>query len=568
MLVVASASAGAVTLTSCGMGGGSTNYSLNAELQGPTGFSVSQSGSTLTGGTNPQSGIGIALNLQGTFYAPVTYQITGGGGCGGAFPFCSFTQTTPGAVIPTISNVTPPIYDSGTLSVEINHVTASYTYGPTDNPTTIASGLATQINTINTNNPAGSFITATAPTGSTTIQLTSTVAGIAADWPITTSVTYNTAVFNSASFAATTAPMLGATNGVAGTTSTGPYTQYVYSPSGSKVATLQNGALISAVVPLPGGGSAVYNSSGFNYFRHKDWLGSSRLATTWNHSVYSKEAYSPFGETYNEAGTLDRSFTGQDQAETAGVYDYLFRKYDPVAGRWLSPDPSGWDAVSQDYPQSLDRYAYVQNDPMSLTDPDGLDCVYFHNGGSISEVDPGQCNNPGGTYVNGTITGPITPTYSAATQGMSYSYAYTPYGLSSTAQNGGIFYVTVPLSYGTLVVPNGSGPSAPSNPTTPSVPTPSGPDSSVPIINDDMLKHWPFNGNLWPGFTPQDGVCTTGPLSNRMNSNPAVLACCQAHDACYTNYNCNVSSFIPGGPAGPCKYVCNANVMACIATAH
>jgi hypothetical protein len=34
-------------------------------------------------------------------------------------------------------------------------------------------------------------------------------------------------------------------------------------------------------IPLPGGSTAVYNASGVNFIRHKDWLGSSRLATTW-----------------------------------------------------------------------------------------------------------------------------------------------------------------------------------------------------------------------------------------------------------------------------------------------
>jgi hypothetical protein len=105
--------------------------------------------------------------------------------------------------------------------------------------------------------------------------------------------------------------------------------QYVYSPGGHKLAVVQNGALVKGTISLPGGETAVYNASGLNFIRHTDWLGSSRLATTWAHGVYAKEAYAPFGETYNEAGTPDRSFTGQDQDVTAGVYDYLFRKYDP-----------------------------------------------------------------------------------------------------------------------------------------------------------------------------------------------------------------------------------------------
>src|SRR5271166_2979539 len=188
----------------------------------------------------------------------------------------------------------------------------------------------------------------------------------------------------------------------------GTYTQYVYTPGGQKLAIVQNGALVKGTIPLPGGESAIYNASGLNFIRHKDWLGSSRLATTWAHGVYAKEAYAPFGETYNEAGTSDRSFTGQDQDTTYGVYDYLFRKYDPAAGRWLSPDPSGWGAVSQSYPQSLNRYAYVQNNPNSLIDANGLDCMYISDDGtSIESIDhnsdSGECSDNGGTWFNGTI---------------------------------------------------------------------------------------------------------------------------------------------------------------------
>ena len=172
---------------------------------------------------------------------------------------------------------------------------------------------------------------------------------------------------------------------------------------------VQNGKLVKATIPLPGGETAVYNASGLNFIRHKDWLGSSRLATTWTHGFYAKEAYAPFGESYNEAGTPDRSFTGQDQDTVPGVYDYLFRKYDPAAGRWLSPDPSGWKAVSQSYPQSLNRYAYVQNNPLSLIDADGLDCVYFNNdGNSVESIDQNsnesECGTNGGDWVEGNTT--------------------------------------------------------------------------------------------------------------------------------------------------------------------
>ena len=194
----------------------------------------------------------------------------------------------------------------------------------------------------------------------------------------------------------------------------GTYTQFVYNPDGTSLA-VYSGGLTKGTISLPGGSTAVYNASGLNFIRHKDWLGSSRLATTWAHAVYSKEAYAPFGETYNEAGTADRSFTGQDQnvvtnSGGTGVYDYLFRKYDPSAGRWLSPDPAGWGAVNQASPQSLNRYAYVENQPMSLVDPTGLACMYAMSDGSVSVSNfggdsgaEGVCEANGGTYTDGYV---------------------------------------------------------------------------------------------------------------------------------------------------------------------
>ena len=178
------------------------------------------------------------------------------------------------------------------------------------------------------------------------------------------------------------------------------YTQFVYNPDGTNLA-VYSGGLTKGTISLPGGSTAVYNASGLNFIRHKDWLGSSRLATTWAHAVYAKEAYAPFGETYNEAGTADRSFTGQDQnvvtnSGGTGVYDYLFRKYDPSAGRWLSPDPYGWGAVSLHRPQSLNRYAYVQNGPLTLIDPDGT---------SIGCDDEDGCDSGDGDLGEGDIPG-------------------------------------------------------------------------------------------------------------------------------------------------------------------
>ncbi len=136
-------------------------------------------------------------------------------------------------------------------------------------------------------------------------------------------------------------------------------------------------SVVKAFVPLPADATAVYVGSTLSYFRHPDWLGSSRFASTPARTMYSDLAYAPFGETYAEAGTADRSFTGQNQdtvpGPTAGLYDFLFREYAQY-GRWVSPDPAGMAAVNPANPQSWNRYAYVLNNPTGLVDPLGLLC--------------------------------------------------------------------------------------------------------------------------------------------------------------------------------------------------
>ena len=177
----------------------------------------------------------------------------------------------------------------------------------------------------------------------------------------------------------------------------GSYTQVVYAPTGDKLA-LMNGVstLVKAFVPLPGGATAVYNASGLAYYRHPDWLGSSRLASTPNRAVYAYGTYAPFGENYAESPATDRSFTGQNQDTVSGIYDFMFREYSPVQGRWISPDPSGMAAVDPVNPQSWNRYAYVMNDPLDLIDALGLDPC-FHGKPGCPEAPPGS-GDIGGAY--------------------------------------------------------------------------------------------------------------------------------------------------------------------------
>jgi len=201
----------------------------------------------------------------------------------------------------------------------------------------------------------------------------------------------------------------------------GTYTEIVYSPGGAKLALMSGTGgqtLQKAFVPLPGQATAVYTSSGLDHYRHSDWLGSARLTSSATRTVVSTTAYAPFGEPYVQSGTSDLSFTGQntDTTSGAGDYDFLYREYS-IQGRFPSPDPAGLVAGSPGYPQSWNRYAYVQNNPLALTDPQGLDCIYggSYVNGAVGEyqADSGVYIVPGdncvsdddnGLYVDGTVT--------------------------------------------------------------------------------------------------------------------------------------------------------------------
>jgi hypothetical protein len=61
-------------------------------------------------------------------------------------------------------------------------------------------------------------------------------------------------------------------------------TEILYSPAG-KTALMNGQTLTKAFLPLPGGATAIYNSTGLAYYRHSDWIGSSRLTSTQAHFI-------------------------------------------------------------------------------------------------------------------------------------------------------------------------------------------------------------------------------------------------------------------------------------------
>ncbi len=109
---------------------------------------------------------------------------------------------------------------------------------------------------------------------------------------------------------------------------------------------------------------------------HADHLGNVRLVTYWQSSNVQTEysaRYRPFGEVVVLTNKADPKFkfTGE-WLDSSGLYYLRARYYDPTIGRFVSPDPS-FGHLSR--PQSLNRYAYVANNPLRSIDPSGQDDV-------------------------------------------------------------------------------------------------------------------------------------------------------------------------------------------------
>jgi RHS repeat-associated protein len=107
------------------------------------------------------------------------------------------------------------------------------------------------------------------------------------------------------------------------------------------------------------------------YFLHGDHLGSLNVLTNSQGAEVQRLSYQPFGETHSNTGSVDfyqHRYTGQEQDPETGLYFYNARYYNPVLGRFISPDSI---VPEPGNPQSLNRYSYVENNPVNRIDPSG-----------------------------------------------------------------------------------------------------------------------------------------------------------------------------------------------------
>ncbi|WP_182903040.1 RHS repeat-associated core domain-containing protein [Microbispora sp. H10830] len=79
----------------------------------------------------------------------------------------------------------------------------------------------------------------------------------------------------------------------------------------------------------------------------------------------------PFGNQRGAAPASwpgERGFVGGAMDPSTGLTHLGAREYDPTTGRFLSVDP----VIDTDDPQQMNGYAYSDNNPVTLSDPDGL----------------------------------------------------------------------------------------------------------------------------------------------------------------------------------------------------
>ncbi len=146
-----------------------------------------------------------------------------------------------------------------------------------------------------------------------------------------------------------------------------------------------------------------------------------------NGSVISQQRYLPFGQVRANIGIIpqtDFGYTGQRNLDSGiGLMDYRARFYSSSLGRFIQPD-----TITPDMTQGLNRYSYVNNNPVNFNDPSGHarcdedgSSIHFedydNDDWEMPENDPidngilihpSHCNDEGACYSNGEkITAPF-----------------------------------------------------------------------------------------------------------------------------------------------------------------
>ncbi len=117
-------------------------------------------------------------------------------------------------------------------------------------------------------------------------------------------------------------------------------------------------------------GRALYDGSAFSYqYNLTDHLGNVRVTVDESGNAVQGDDYYPFGLTFNSSAVSPENlykYNGVEQDPNTGIYETLFRGYDPALGRFMQIDPLA------DFMPGINPYNFGFNNPISMIDPEGL----------------------------------------------------------------------------------------------------------------------------------------------------------------------------------------------------
>lgn len=160
-------------------------------------------------------------------------------------------------------------------------------------------------------------------------------------------------------------------------------------------------------------------------YMHRDHLGSVVAVTDPAGAVVARYGYDAWGKRRNEltgadqiitTAAFDRGYTGHEMLDSLQLVHMNGRVYDPLLARFVSADPHVPDASNL---QAYNRFAYVFDNPLSLTDPSGYKprwgriiaaiVVSIVTYGAATELMAAYVASAGGASAFGVI-GPISST--------------------------------------------------------------------------------------------------------------------------------------------------------------
>jgi RHS repeat-associated protein len=226
----------------------------------------------------------------------------------------------------------------------------------------------------------------------------------------------------------------------------GATTEFVFNASGARVSEWNaathaqlNGNYYWQGKPLAYYTTAADTSSAVGiHFEHQNYLGTERMRTmptgpynssSPNYAVEANFAEQPFGdnkltfpgtviETSFDTDANHYAFLDTDKETATDHAD--FRQYSNAQGRWMAPDPYD-GSYSFGNPQSLNRYVYAMNSPLSYTDGNGEDICGFEDGSTLEGPAGSGCNT---TYTPDASWGGAPPSPQQIMQNYIYSWMY------------------------------------------------------------------------------------------------------------------------------------------------